>query len=69
VGSGGARQLVAAASAAPLLSAVTTTDDPTVNPALQGVLMAVGGFVGVLTDAFGAASVLKSHTGRWPTGF
>jgi hypothetical protein len=38
----------AAASAAPFLCVTATTDDPTISPVREGMLMAVGGFVGLL---------------------
>ena len=61
--------VIAAASAAPFLYVMATSDDPTINPAEQGILMAVGGFVGLLVAAVGGSVVYKARHGRWPVGF
>jgi hypothetical protein len=59
----------AVASAAPFVYVITTNPDPTINPALQGVLMSVGGFVGLLLAALGGCIVFKARRGRWPAAF
>jgi hypothetical protein len=59
----------AAASAAPFVYVVTTSDDPTINPAGLGILMALGGFLGLLLAAFGGSVVYKARRGKWPPGF
>jgi hypothetical protein len=56
-------------SASPFVFVMVTSDDPSVNPAIQGMLMAVGGFAGILMAAFGGAFVHKARTGKWPLGF
>jgi hypothetical protein len=60
---------VAVASAVPFFYVIVTSGDPTINPALQGVLMAVGGFVGLLVAAVGGCVVFRSRRGKWPAGF
>jgi hypothetical protein len=61
--------MAAAASAYPFLYVMITTDDPTINPGSLGVLMACGGFAGLLVAAFGGSAVCKARTGHWPAGF
>jgi hypothetical protein len=60
---------VAVASAAPFVYVVATSDDPTINPAPLGVLMALGGFIGLLVAACGGSLVFKARRGKWPPGF
>jgi hypothetical protein len=61
--------VAAAASAAPFIYVMATSDDPEINPAIQGVLMAVGGFVGLLVAAVGGSVIFKARHGKWPAGF
>ena len=52
--------VAAAVSAAPFVYVLATADDPTINPVGQGILMAVGGFVGLLVAAVGGCRRLQS---------
>jgi hypothetical protein len=61
--------LVAAVSATPFVFVIMTSGDPTINPARQGVLMAVGGFVGLLAAAVGGSVLFRERRGTWPLGF
>jgi hypothetical protein len=40
-----------------------------VNPAVQGVFMVAGPFLGLLVAAFGGVLVFKGRTAKWPAGF
>ena len=53
--------LVAAGSAVPFVYVIATTNDPTINPVGQGMLMVIGGQVGLLVAAIGGFFVYKAR--------
>ena len=52
----------AAASAAPFVYAVATRDDPSLIPAVQAVLMTLGGFTGLVLAVVGGTLVFKARS-------